>query len=787
MKIQQKIVLIFIMIILCIWATIFFIRNSLINIDKEFDILKNDVIPYATIIVGIDKTITETSYLLIDYVKFNKVENINKIQKGLDNITKQRLICINNIKDMEVSKQQNANKLICKIITFTNNVQTIIDLKKKGINESELFNTMDTLFYPSIINLADQSSKYKIYCITEFIKIKGNIHNVYTNNMLILLLLFILVIILSAILLFCICKTVLEPVNKLYKDVIITDNTNEIIKTSKDELFLLIKSFKITLNKLKHSTVSLDDYDKEIAERKRAEKERAEAEQALKESEKRFKDIARSMSDWIWEVDPNMIYTYSSSNVGPILGYNKNDIIGKSLFDFMLPKEANRFKIVVNDIVKNKKPFRYLETCNVTKDDRRVHLSTSGIPMFDDDNKFIGYRGVCVDITENIILKQHLRYALKMESISSLAGNIAHGFNNMFNIITGYSDIIESKLKLNDPILKDLKELKKATTKSISINKQLLAFSRQQKTAFQIMDVNKIIKNMECFLTSIVEEDIQIKFKLGKNIWNIWADLPMIDQILANLAINARDAMKCNGKLIIETKNVIVDKDYRNNNIKFIPDKFITGDFVLITITDNGIGMDDETISHIFDPFFTTKGTSNNTGLGLSTVYGNIKQNKGYIDVHSTVGKGTTFKLYFPKHHGKIIKPKLPLIKEIKSANIVLVEDNNMMRNLTELMITSIGHKVTAFKNSKDAIKFCNDSTNKLDILFTDVIIPDMNGMKLKEIIKSENPKIKTIFMSGYSKNILAEQGILKENINFLNKPFTIKDMKKEIEKVFYN
>ena len=559
--------------------------------------------------------------------------------------------------------------------------------------------------------------------------------------------------------------------------------SNKIIENSKDEIFLLLTSFKSTLDALKQSTISAVDFDKEIAERKRAEKQRKEAELSLKKSEKRFKDITTSMSDWIWELDSNLTYTYSSSNVGPILGYNKNEIIGKTPYDFMDPKEAVRFKLIIDDIIKHRKLFRGLKNCAVTKDNQKVHLLTSGIPIFDND-KYLGYRGVCVDITEKTILRQHLKYALKMESIGALSGNIAHGFNNMLNIIIGYSDIIESKLKLNDPILKDMMEIRKATKEAVNITRQLLAFSRQQKIAFQVTDINETMNNMKNLLIRIIGKDIILKFNLGIDIWKVWTDLSMLDQIIANLAINARDAMNDKGILLIETKNVIVDKKYYVKHVKFIPEHLIYGNFVLVTITDDGSGMNEKIISHMFDPFFTTKDISNNTGLGLSTVYGNIKQNKGFIDVCSKPGKGTIFKLYFPKYDGKIEKYKLPLIKEFKPVNIVLVEDNEMMLNLTELMITSIGHKVNIFKNSKEAIKFCNDKTNKIDILITDVIIPDINGVRLKKEIEAIIPDIKTIFVSGYAKNILADRGIFKEDINFLTKPFTIHDMKKEIEKV---
>ena len=788
MKIKQKLIFLFIITILCIWISIFFVKNTLIGVDKEFDVLKNDIIPYVTVLVGVDKTAMKLSYLLIGYVNFDKVENKEKIQKCLNNINNQVEICIKNTKCTNLVKKQKSNNLIYEIVNFITIVEDILDLKKQETDKDKILNTMDQLFYPSIDKLGYQSRNYKLYCIAEFIKIKENVHHLYANNMIILLFLFSMIIILSCIILFFIIKTILYPIDNLYKDILKEENVSvdKIINTSKDELFLLTKSFKNKLDSLKESTVSIVDFDKEMAERKRAEKEREEIEQALKKSEKRFRDIAISMSDWIWETDLDMTYTYSSSNVGLILGYNKDEMIGKSVYNFMTPKEASRCKVIFNDIVKNKKSFRDLENCGLTKDNQGVHLLTSGIPIFDKDNKLLGYRGVCIDNTEKTILKRHLKYALKMESISSLAGDVAHGFNNMLNIIIGYTDMIESKLKLDDPILKDIIEIKKATKELIDITRQLLAFSRQQKTAFQLTDINKTIINMKSFLRRIVGDNIKLKFKPGKKIWKVWADLSMLDQIIANLAINARDAMKDHGTLTVETKNVVIDKQYCTNYVSFIPGKFSDGFFVLITINDNGTGMDANTISHIFDPFFTTKNISNNTGLGLSTVYGNIKQNKGFIDVFSEIGKGTTFKIYLPKYCGKIEELKLEPIQKFKAVNIALVEDNDMMRNLTEIMLRRIGHKVNPFKTSKDAIDFCNNynNKNKIDLLLTDVIIPDMNGVKLKKIIEEENIGIKTILMSGYSKNIIAEHGILKEEINFINKPFTIKDIENEIQKV---
>ncbi len=286
---------------------------------------------------------------------------------------------------------------------------------------------------------------------------------------------------------------------------------------------------------------------------------------------------------------------------------------------------------------------------------------------------------------------------------------------------------------------------------------------------------------MEKMLARLIGEDIDILFVPGENLWEVRLDPSMVDQIVANLAINARDAMKEGGQLTIETLNVVIDKAYCTTHTGFIP-----GNFAMLAVSDNGAGMDKETVCHIFEPFFTTKGKERGTGLGLSSVYGGVKQSNGFVNVYSEPGKGTTLKLYFPQYYGKIEKTEIvpAALKKFETATVVLVEDDKMVRNLAKRMLEHIGHNVVAFANPNDALAFCDKNKNSIDILLTDVVMPEMNGKKLRDLIVAGNPEIRTIFMSGYTANVIAHQGILEKEVSFISKPFTMDDLARKVKEI---
>ena len=402
-------------------------------------------------------------------------------------------------------------------------------------------------------------------------------------------------------------------------------------------------------------------------------------------------------------------------------------------------------------------------------------------PVFDSGGKIINYIGVKHDVTKQRILEEQLIQAQKMETVGRLAGGVAHDFNNMLSVILGYTDLIMGKLDQHDPMLKDLQEIQKAGHRSADITRQLLAFSRKQVIEPKIVNLNPLIAEMEKMLGRLLGEDIDLLFIPAKDLWATKADQGQINQIVANLGVNARDAMLEGGRLTIETANVTIDEAYCQGHAGFFP-----GRFVMLAVSDNGIGMDRETLAHIYEPFFTTKEKGKGTGLGLATVYGIIKQNNGFINVYSELGQGTTFKLYFPQceEEEEIAEIAVEAPKSLASGTILLVEDEEMVRDLARTILEMIGYTVLVAKTPNEALALCEKGDMDIHLLLTDVVMPQMSGQELKESIEAINPGIKTLFMSGYTANVIAHHGVLDKGINFMQKPFTNDELARKVREV---
>ncbi len=381
--------------------------------------------------------------------------------------------------------------------------------------------------------------------------------------------------------------------------------------------------------------------------------------------------------------------------------------------------------------------------------------------------------------------KQNLQLQLvqsqKMESIGRLAGGVAHDFNNMLSVILGYTELIKNRLPGNDPFLPDLQAIEKAACHARDVTTQLLAFSRKQVIVPVPINLNDIIADTQKTLAPLIGEDIELLFEPSISLWNIMFDPSQIKQILVNLAVNARDAMPAGGKLIIKTTNKSIrDFHYHDHG------PHILGDYVLLEVSDNGHGMDAETISHIFEPFFTTKGVGEGTGLGLATVYGIVEQNGGFVSVSSMQDVGTTFSVYIPKSMEQPAKPAQTeaIQASTGTGRILLVEDDSMVSKLLVDMLSSIGYTVFLANKPADAVSLCTKSEIEIDLLITDVIMPDMNGRELRDQIKLLRPEIKVLFMSGYASDVIVHQGIPEEEMHFIQKPFSIADVAHKIQDV---
>ncbi|WP_321494042.1 ATP-binding protein [uncultured Desulfobacter sp.] len=398
------------------------------------------------------------------------------------------------------------------------------------------------------------------------------------------------------------------------------------------------------------------------------------------------------------------------------------------------------------------------------------YASVHHFAVKDESGKTVKTYGVTQDITARKNMERQLQLSQKMESVGRLAGGIAHDFNNMLSIILGNIEMLQEDITPDSPLLRRIHEVKKAAQRSADLTRQLLAFARKQTILPKILNPNSAIDGMLNMLKRLIGEDIDLLWNPNEQLWSVKMDPSQVDQILANLCINARDAIKGVGKVTIETDNICFDNNYCREHRGFSP-----GEFVLIGVSDNGGGMDKETIDRVFEPFFTTKKNGKGTGLGLATVYGIIKQNNGFINVYSEPGQGTTFKIYIPRHEG--CQPQEPVIAtenlQKGSETILLVEDEQAILQMTKTMLERLGYMVLPANTPEDAIRICNRYNKKIDLLITDVVMPSMNGRELAHTILKGSPNIKCLYMSGYTSNVIAHRGILDEGLNFINKPFS--------------
>ncbi len=351
--------------------------------------------------------------------------------------------------------------------------------------------------------------------------------------------------------------------------------------------------------------------------------------------------------------------------------------------------------------------------------------------------------------------EEQLRQAQKMESVGRLAGGVAHDFNNMLAVILGQVDLGLLTVLPTDPISMTLKDIQKAAQRSAELTRQLLAFARKQTVIPKVLDLNSSVASMLKLLKRLIGEDIELTWKPGEGLWMVKIDPSQVDQILANLCVNARDAITGVGNLTIATRNTVVEEACREVH----PDAD-WGHYVVLSVSDSGRGMDQETLDHLFEPFFTTKEVGKGTGLGLATVYGIVKQNRGFISVHSDLGKGSTFSLYFPRFAGDAAKPSDESSKAVGRA-----------------MLERLGYQVLTASKPKEALRLAAAHARELRLLITDVVMPEMNGRDLAQSIRSLVPGIRCLFISGYTDDVIAPSGVLENGTRFLSKPFSMNDL----------
>jgi PAS domain S-box-containing protein len=379
-------------------------------------------------------------------------------------------------------------------------------------------------------------------------------------------------------------------------------------------------------------------------------------------------------------------------------------------------------------------------------------------------------------------LHAQLVHAQKMESVCRLAGGVAHDFNNMLGVILGHAEIAMDQVDPAEPLFTDLREIRRAAERSADLTRQLLAFARKQTVAPRVLDLNETVEGMLKMLQRLIGEDIDLAWLPGTSVWPVKVDPAQIDQVLANLCVNARDAIAGVGKVTIETENVSFDEAYCAEHPGFVP-----GDFVLLAVSDDGCGMDQETRGKIFEPFFTTKGVSQGTGLGLATVYGIVKQNNGFINVYSEPGKGTTFKIYLSRHAAEAdqIRKESPVPPAARGhETILLVEDEPAILKMATMMLERQGYRVLAASAPGEAVRVAGEHAGEIHLLMTDVVMPEMNGRDLAKNLMSLYPDLMCLFMSGYTANVIAHRGVLDEGVHFIQKPFSMLDLAAKVREV---
>ena len=396
--------------------------------------------------------------------------------------------------------------------------------------------------------------------------------------------------------------------------------------------------------------------------------------------------------------------------------------------------------------------------------------------------------GVAQDITEHkrveeerAKLQEQLQQAQKLESIGRLAGGVAHDFNNMLSVVLGYGEIILGDLHQEDPLRDKVQEMVNAGQRAKALTSQLLAFSRKQTLQPQVLDLNNQIRNTEKMLRRLLAEDIELSLIMAKDLPRVLFDPGQLDQVIINLAANARDAMPKGGRLLIETSVVHLDEAYAAAHHEINP-----GKYVMLAFTDTGYGMDQETLSRVFEPFFTTKKKGEGTGLGLSTVYGIVKQSNGHIWVYSEPGNGTTFKVYLPPTEAKPKTQAEIVISPAPSGgeHILVVEDELSVRNLMKMLFSSLGYTVTIAANGDEALRLVEKMGVKPDLVITDVVMPKMSGKELIDRLRKTYPHLKALFMSGYTDNAIVHHGVLDPDTPFIQKPFNIQEIGKKVREV---
>ncbi|MDR3580479.1 MAG: response regulator [Oryzomonas sp.] len=506
----------------------------------------------------------------------------------------------------------------------------------------------------------------------------------------------------------------------------------------------------------------------------------------LLQSKKHFQNLLESIISYVYTVtieNGQQVKKVHNAACESVSGFSLEEFESDRdlWYNITVPEDRMALLDATKRLMSEKKTVT-LEHRISRSDGNQRWVATTMVPRQTIDGCLVSYDGIVVDITDRKRLEDQLVQAQKLESVGRLAGGVAHDFNNMLSVILGHVSLASENPCLSSSLQASLNEIRKAAERSTDLTRQLLAFARKQTIAPKVLDLNDTVSGMLKMLQRLIGEDILLIWKPTTHLWPIKMDTSQIDQILANLCVNARDAISDIGRITIETGNCSINDDFSVRNAGFV-----TGEYVCLAVSDDGCGMDKNTQAQIFEPFFTTKEIGKGTGLGLATLYGIIKQNGGFINVKSEPGTGTAFSIYIPRHTTGETPAQVKSAKESPQRGgetILLVEDEQAILNISTLLLRNQGYKVLAAKSPIEAMTLASKHANEIHLLLTDVIMPGMNGRDLANNLLAFCPKLKCLFMSGYTADIIAHHGVLDSGMHFIEKPFNLPNLANKVREV---
>jgi PAS domain S-box-containing protein len=511
--------------------------------------------------------------------------------------------------------------------------------------------------------------------------------------------------------------------------------------------------------------------------------DRRKAELAQISAEFRYQTLVEQVAaiSYVAELGIDGKWLYVSPQVENLFGYSVEEWLAESQ-DWIrhVPVEDHSVIWSAEEASKRGAPF-HVEYRVHRKDGKIIWVSDTAVVVQNKEQQPV-MDGIIVDITERKQHENQSQQSRRMEAVGRLAGGIAHDFNNLLTIINGYAELALNRPGLPTGAAADVQQISAGAERAAALVRQLLAFSRRQVLQPKAIDVNSIVVGLDKLLRRLMDENIEMRTICAEKLGTVKADPAQIEQVVMNLVVNARDAMPHGGKLTVETQNVTLDEGYAMDHTPMKP-----GKYVMLAVSDTGIGIDAEAQTHIFEPFYTTKGAGRGTGLGLSTVYGIVKQSEGYIWAYSELGRGTTFKLYLPWVEGSAA-PQIGGRKENSasqgSETILLVEDEEAVRELAGTVLRSHGYTIIEAATAEQAEELAGEQIGKIDLLLTDVVMPGISGRDLARRVTALMPKVRVLFMSGYTDNVIAQGGVLEAGVSFLQKPFSPRALAAKVREV---